>query len=181
MDLDQNTKNKIESRCNAIVLAFDAFNMQIEPYIACYWEFQTSQVTPIGLRISPVVLTATVISYLRDLERYKCETGFKPDALANSIKIGAFLTYWLAAKCPIYDTHQTPYAHVVNEDFALFAGMTLAEIDPHQARMICDSRVYKQLQHVLASSNGTPDMLVPIFEMLQTLAPHKKKVAATSV
>ena len=112
-----------------------------------------------------------VVFYFRDMDRYKREHGFTEDSLANPIKVGAFTTYWLAVKRPIYDTHDEPYAPIVNDDFAIFTGLNMAEIDPHRARMISDGKLYDQVKSLLSAHKASPDSLVPLYGALYQQAP----------
>lgn len=128
---------------------------------------------PSGLAISKHVLFDSVFYYFRDLERYKENNGFKEGERANAIKVGAFSTFWLASKCPIYDTKDSEWAPLVNNKFAIYTGLTLANIDPHAASLLDSSLPYKQLDQVLSNKTCTPDSLVPIFQLLKISCPHK--------
>lgn len=60
-------------------------------------------------------------------------------------------------KRPIYDTHDEPYAAMVNDDFAIFTGLSLTTIDPHRARVFEAGRIYGQIKSLLGShSRPTP-------------------------
>lgn len=157
---------RVPQRCEALEAAFKLFLRQIDCYVACFYEYQTTQVSCLGLRLSKTVLFDAVASHFRDLDRYKAQHGFPEGARANAAKVGAFTTFWLAAKRPIFDTYDEPYAAVVNDDFAIFTGLSLAEVDPHQARMFADGRIYGQIKSLLSSHAATSDTLVPLFETL---------------
>jgi hypothetical protein len=164
-------KIKIPSRCEAIEKAFAMYVAEIALYSKSqHYEF----IDPLpSLKISKHVLFDAILHYFIDIDRYKNLNGFKDAELANSAKVGAFSTYWLSAKCPIYDVSDTKWAPIVNNKFALYAGLTFAEIDPHAASCFSDGRPYKQLMQLLSSKSGTPDSFVPIFEMLKISCPHQ--------
>jgi hypothetical protein len=162
---------KIVSRCQAIEEVFKRFIQGIHPYIDHYWEYQTSQVTPLGLQLSQPLVLDAMTHHFKDMERYKSLNGFDDSELANSIKVGAFTAYWLASKQPIYDTHQTDYAPVVNRDFALYVGLSMAEIDPLKVKQMRfgseETALFLQLQQMLACNRASSDALVPIFQLLK--------------
>jgi hypothetical protein len=126
-----------------------------------------------GLRISRKVLFDSVLHYFRDLNRYKQRNGFETGERANAVKVGAFTMYWLCTKRPIYDGHDTDYAAVINDRFAVFAGLIFAEIEPYAATEILDGRPYRMLLQLLADGSATSDGIVPIFELLAHLCPSK--------
>jgi hypothetical protein len=165
-------KIKIPKRCSAIEKAFAMYVDEIALFSkGQYYEFVEPKP---DLKISKHVLFDTVLHYFIDIDRYKNLNGFKDVELANAVKVGAFSTYWLSAKCPIYDIADTSWAPIVNNKFALYAGLTFAEIDPHSASLVHEGRPYKQLMQLLSSKTGTPDSFVPIFEMLKLSCPHQQ-------
>lgn len=117
--------------------------------------------------MSQHVLFDAVLHYFLDLSRYKAFNGFQDGELANPVKVGAFTTYWLAIKPPIFDTKCTPWAAVVNNKFALYTGFTLAEIPPHNAAFLAESRPFTQCMQLLSNRVGTSDAFVPIFELFR--------------
>lgn len=153
--------------------AFKRFVRCIDCYISCYYEFQTTQVTGDGIRLSRTILMEAVVFHFRTIDRYKVEHDFPEGARANFAKVGAFTAYWLAVKRPLYDVKDEVYAPMVNTDFALFTGLTLAKIDPHQARVLLDGKIYDQIKNLLANHNATPDALVPLFETLYAQFPDE--------
>jgi hypothetical protein len=156
----------IASRCEHLQAAFEIFIDGIEPYIAKAFEFQVSDATATSLHLSEPVLLDAVRSYYRDIDEYKRRHGFKNGARADNRKIGAFTTFWLARKRPIYDTRNSSYAPFVNDDFALFTGLVIAEVDPHAARVHCDGKTYQQLMAALADCDATAELLIPMFMLL---------------
>jgi hypothetical protein len=164
---------KIVKRCEMLEKQFNLFLKAIDNYVSCYYEFQTTQVTCVGLRLSKTILTETAVFYFRDMDRYKREHGFTGDSLANSIKVGAFTTYWLSVKRPIYDTQDEEYASMVNDDFAIFTGLSMAEIDPHSARILSNGALYEQVKSLLSGHKASADALVPLYASMHNQAPSR--------
>jgi hypothetical protein len=158
--------DKLVERSNAIIESFEkGFLRAVPVFTSHFWEFQTCHdVDPIQLRISNPVVIQAVDSYFRDLERYKSANGFAAGELADFRKVGAFITYWLDRFKPIYDMNQSRYAHLVNRDFAIFTGLTFAELSPLKVRKLKDGVMYKQLEQLLGHDQATPDSLVTIYE-----------------
>jgi hypothetical protein len=123
---------------------------------------------PTGLTMSPYVLYDAVRCYFNDLERYKRSNGFGAEVLANPIKVGAFSAFWLANKCPIYDSKNTGWAPLINSKFAIYAGFTFADIDPDRAGKLGNKSLpLKQLDQILSNRSCTSDSLVPIFQLFK--------------
>jgi hypothetical protein len=162
------TDLRIRDRCEDLERAFDMFTRRLDNYVSHYYEFQTTQVRCEGLKLSEPLLVDAVSHYFFDIDKYKERHRFSDGNLANWCKVGAFTTYWLATKRPIIDMHCEAYAPMVNDDFALYVGLTMANIDPLSLRMIRDGRVDGQLKSLLSSHTATPDALVPLFELLSS-------------
>lgn len=167
---DSALKAKIASRCEVLEEAFKLYKAEIVAFNRSqHYEFIDMSSDPSGLEISQHVLFDAVVHYFRDLNRYKTFNGFKNGELANPIKVGAFSTYWLSAKAPIFDTKNSAWAALVNDRFAMYAGLTLADIPAHEASLLADSRPYTQCMQLLSNKVGTPDSFVPIFELFKLL------------
>ncbi len=163
---DSRDSSEIANRCADLQAAFEKFIEGIEPYIAKAYEFQISDAVATSLHLSEPVLLDAVRSYYRDIDEYKRRHEFKNGARADNRKIGAFTTFWLARKRPIYDTRNSSYAPFVNDDFALFTGLVIAEVDPHVARVHGDGKTYQQLMAALADCDATAELLIPMFMLL---------------
>lgn len=171
--IDSATQKKIAFRCEVLEEAFNLYKAEIVEFSKKqHYELADMSADPSGLFLNQHVLFDAVLHYFLDLNRYKAFNGFKDGELANPVKVGAFTTYWLAIKSPIYDTKCTPWSSLVNNKFALYAGFTLAEIRPHDASLIADSRPYIQCMQLLSNRVGTSDGFVPIFELFKLLCPH---------
>ena len=138
-----------------------------------HYELREISSDPSGLTINQHVLFDAVLHYFLDLNRYKAFNGFTPKDLANNVKVGAFTTYWIAAKSPIFDNNGTSWSSQANSKFALYAGLTLAEIDPHKASLLAESRPYTQCMQLLSNRVGTADGFVPIFELFRLSCPFR--------
>lgn len=166
---------KITTRCKTIEAAFEKFRAQIHHLNhSGDYDILMSNPSPAGFHMSQHVLFDAVVHYFRDLNRYKSQNGFSDSDLANPVKVGAFSTYWLSTKCPIYDTSDTKFASIINDHFAIFAGLTFAEIAPHKVSLLLKSKPYTQLKQTLSGRTTTPDSLVPLFELLAGFYPHEK-------
>jgi hypothetical protein len=159
------TDDEIVERCEFLENAFSLFVENIEPYIAKAYEFQITDASAAALHLSRPILLDAVRNYFRDIDVYKWRNGFQEGALADNRKIGAFTTFWLSRKRPIYDDRDSSYAPFVNDDFALFTGLVIAEIEPHAARAHCDGKTYQQVVAALADANTTAESLIPIFTL----------------
>jgi hypothetical protein len=164
--------NEIAERCDFLQQAFDLFLEEIEPYIAKAYAFQISDARVTDLRLSQPILLDAVKTYFRDIDAYKQRHRFADDSLADNRKIGAFTTFWLARKRPIYDVNNSSYAAFVNDDFALFTGLVAAEVDPHGARAHNDGKTYQQLITALADCEATAEVLIPTFALFQMPPPN---------
>jgi hypothetical protein len=164
--------DKRKDRCLAIVSAFENdFQRAIPVFTSHFWEFQTCpDVDQNRFYISKPIVIDAVSSYFRDLDRYKAANGFNEQELADFAKVGAFTTYWLAMSRPVYDTNQSRYAHLVNLDFAIFSGLTFAELSPLTIRRMGDGVIYRQLEQMLKHDAATPDAIVAIYEGLRQVA-----------
>jgi hypothetical protein len=169
-----NRLEKIARRCESIEKAFLKLKNE---YVISRKNIQGSDIidldsvypNPEGFNISPVVLVDAIHWYFKDIDRYKKNNGFKAKELANPIKVGAFSCFWLASKCPIYDVNDTIMATQINNTFAIYAGFTLADIDPYKAFELDNSLPYKQLDQILSNKTCTSDALVPIFQLFKNL------------
>jgi hypothetical protein len=165
---------RISSRCKTIETAFNKFveDLRIHREKTSF-DLLDIVPDPSGLTMNQHVLFDTILYYFRDLDRYKDHNGFGSGERANPIKVGAFSTFWLASKCPIFDNKGTKWAPLINNKFAIYTGLTLANIDPHAASLIDGSLPYKQLDQILSTKTCSSDSLVPIFQLLKILCPHK--------
>jgi hypothetical protein len=175
--------DRVAQRCNDLETAYRAFLTlpDVEVLSDSATESKDDQKeSRWGIRLNRTALFEAVTHHFSDIDRYKKEHGIIGEGLhglANDVKVGAFLAYWISEKHPIYDMHDQKGAVRINERFALYAGLAAARVNFVSAQAVAEGVPFRQLRSLLTKRRTTPDALVPTFGLLTELCPYVEQSA----
>ncbi len=168
--------NRALERLDDLKYQFEQFDRRKEFFLAQHCDSAwTNQNTGIGWQLNEVVLVQVIELYFAHLSGYKEVNAYEHRRI-NHQKIGALSAFWINACCPLYDTRSEPFSAILNTEFALFAGMSIAQIDLVKARSLRDGYPFKALQQSLLTRHATAESLIAVFELLHSQAPIPNQI-----